>query len=154
MGRSFACPRLAGLAIAGALILITPAQAQTRADAVALQQILADKGCYRARVDGIWGPASRGALALILERQSGQTLAADALQPTPENRSAVETSGLRCQVRTAAPTPRDPATPSQGPRTPRVGQPRTVGIGGDCPGPGCPLSPGEVLNETWDSIFR
>lgn len=153
MGRPIARACLTGLAICGALTASGPVWAQQNDLAWTLQQVLADKGCYRAKVDGLWGPASRQALALILEEQRGQRLTASQLTPTQDNLRRVQDSGLRCKAREQVAKPQQAAQP-QPRRTDNIGGPRTVTISRDCPGPGCPLGPGEAIGDTLRDLFR
>lgn len=145
MGRRHSCNHIQGFAILGAIAIGGPAVAQNPDQAVILQSLLAEKGCYRSEIDGLWGPRSRGALALILEAQTGVAKTVAELGPTASNIAAVRESGLRCIAR-AQDTPERAGSP----RATRSGATPTVrSMTIDCPGPGCPLGPSDVQGTGW-----
>ncbi len=149
MGRPTSRTYFAGAAILWAIGPGAPALAQSTDQIIALQAILAEKGCYRAGVDGIWGPVSKGALALILEAQRGETVPEADLAPTRQNMIAVRDSGMRCVQKPR--TTQAPAASHGATREPEPGIiPRSVRSGTlDCPGPGCPLGPSDASGTGW-----
>ncbi len=155
MGRPASRACLAGFAILWTLGQPTHLMAQDESLATELQTLLAEKGCYRSSIDGVWGRMSQQALGLILDAMDDQNPVPDTeLVATRDNIERVRSSGLRCVPRDPVAGPQPATTPRHAPnrhtlleqresqerRETASTTPRSLSpFANDCPGPGCPL---------------